>query len=82
MEKINIFQYHISATPKEKPRINLLLISEGVEIVSEDTDDDDKGIRSKKYDPDAEYSTGQKVTKSSLLLDQKFEQTTLWPKQI
>ena len=36
IEKINIFPYYISEQPKEEPRIDLLLISEDVEIFSED----------------------------------------------
>ena len=44
MYKVNIFQYHISEQPKEMQRTNLLLISEDVEIVSEDNDDDDEEI--------------------------------------
>ena len=58
IEKINIFPYHISEQPKEKPIINLLLISEDVEIVTEDTYDDGEGIVDENYDPDADYSTG------------------------
>ena len=39
-------------------RINLLLISEDVENVSEDTVEKNKGIIDENYDPDADYSTG------------------------
>ena len=64
MEKVNIVPYHILEQLKEMQRINLLLISEHVEIVSEDTDDDDEETRDENYDPDADYSTGlQKETK-------------------
>ena len=40
------------------PRGNLLLISEDVEIVSEDTYDNDEEIIDNNYDRDADYSTG------------------------
>ena len=64
MEKVNIFPYHISEQPKEMQRINLHLISEDIEIVSEDTDDNDEGIINESYDPDADCATGpQKETK-------------------
>ena len=64
IEKINIFPYHILEQPKEKQRIDLLLISEDVEIFTEDTDDDDEGILDENYDPYPDYSTGpQKETK-------------------
>ena len=64
IEKINIFTYHISEHPEEKPRINLLLISKDAEIVGEDNDDNDEEIIDENYDPDADYSIGlQKETK-------------------
>ena len=67
IEKINIFPYHISEQQKEKPRINLLLISEVIEIVRVYTNDNDEGIIHENYDPEADYSTG--LQKISLLLD-------------
>ena len=39
-------------------RGNLLLISENVEIISEDTYDNDEEIIDNNYDSDADYSTG------------------------
>ena len=42
--KNNIFPYHILEQLKEKPRMNLPWISEDVENVSKDTNDNDKGI--------------------------------------
>ena len=64
IEKVNISPYHISEQPKERQMINLLLISEDVEIVCEDTYDNDEGIICVNYDPDADKSTGlQKETK-------------------
>ena len=58
MVKVNISPYHISEQRKEMQRINLLLISEYVENVSEDTDENDEGIIDENCDPDADYSTG------------------------
>ena len=45
IEKINSFPYLISEQPKEMQRINLLLISEDVEIVSEEINGNDERIR-------------------------------------
>ena len=42
----------------------LLLISEDVEIVSENTNDDDVGIRDENYDPDVDYSTRPQIEKN------------------
>ena len=51
IEKVTIFPYHISEEPKEKGRSNLLLISEDVEVVNEDTDDsDDEEVTDENYD--------------------------------
>ena len=64
IEKINVFPYHISEQPKEMQRINLLLISEDVEIVSEEINGNDQGIIDENYDLDADCSTRpQKETK-------------------
>ena len=46
LEKLNIFPYHISEKPKEKERINLLLISEDVERVN---DKNEKIIETKSH---------------------------------
>ena len=46
LEKLNIFPYHISEKPKEKERINLLLISEDVECVN---DKNEKIIETKSH---------------------------------
>ena len=46
LEKINIFPYHISERPKEKERINLLLVSEDVERVN---DKNEKIIETKSH---------------------------------
>ena len=67
MEKVNIFPYHISEQPKAIQRINLFLISEDVEIVSEDTDDNDEGKRDENYDLDADYSTGLQKAKKYIM---------------
>ena len=57
IEKVNIFPYHISEQPKEMQRINLLLISEDVEV--EDSEDE-AGIIDDNYDPDADYLATEK----------------------
>ena len=57
IEKVNIFPYHISEQPKEMQRINLLLISEDVEV--EDSEDEE-GIIDDNYDPDADYLATEK----------------------
>ena len=62
LEKVTIFPYHISEQLKEMERINLLLISEDVEFVNEDTDDSDDEVIGENYDPDAEDEP-QKETK-------------------
>ena len=48
LEKVNIFPYHISEQPKDKQRINLLLISEDEVVVNED-----EGVTDENYDLDA-----------------------------
>ena len=56
-ERVSIFPYYISEQPKEKQRINLLLISEDVEDVNEDTDEDTcEGTIYENYDPDTDYT--------------------------
>ena len=49
-QKIRVFPYYISDRPQKLPRVNLLLISEGVEV---DYSNDD-GIIDESYDPDDE----------------------------
>ena len=60
-EKITIFPYHLSEQPNEMARINLLLISEDVEV--DDDDDNEEGIIDENYDPDANYPEPEKETK-------------------
>ena len=80
-EKVNIFPYHISEQPKEMQRINLLLISEDVEV--EDSEDEE-GIIDDNYDPDADYIATEKKerNKISLLWHKESKQITLLPKQM
>ena len=64
VEKITIFPYHISNQPNEMSRINLLLISEDVEV--EEKESDEEGIIDDNYDPDAPEepkTTSKKETK-------------------
>ena len=51
IENINIFPCHISEQPKELQITNLLLISEDLEIVSKNNDDNDEGRIDENYDP-------------------------------
>ena len=72
MEKVHSFPNHISEQPEEMQRINLLLISEDVdlEIVNEDIDDNDEEITDENYDPGEYCPTGpQKETKYHYLLN-------------
>ena len=64
LEKITIFLYHISNQPNEMSRINLLLISEDVEV--EEKESDEEGIIDDNYDPHAPEepkTTSKKETK-------------------
>ena len=60
IEKVNIFPYHISEQPKGMQRINLLLISEDVEV--EDSEDEE-GIIDDDYD--ADYLATEKRNKQN-----------------
>ena len=73
IEKVNILPYHISKHPIEMQIINLLLISEDVEV------EDEEGIIDDEYDPVTYYlSTEKKETnKISLLWHQESKQITL-----
>ena len=61
LEKITIFPYHISNQPNKMSRINLLLISEDVEV--EEKESDEEGIIDDNYDPDAPEEPKTKETK-------------------
>ena len=59
VSKINIFPYHILEQQREMQRINLLLISEDVEIVSEEINGYDEELIDEILN-DADCSTGPK----------------------
>ena len=62
IEKVTIFHTTYLNNQKKMEIINLLLISEDVEVVNEDMDDsDDEEVIDENYDPDAEEP--QKETK-------------------
>merc|ERR1712074_123617 len=50
-EKLTVFPYYISNQPNDKERINLLLITEDVEV-EEEIDDSEEGIIDEDYNPD------------------------------
>ena len=61
-EKLTIFPYHISNQPNDKERINLLLITEDVEV-EEEIDDSEEGIIDEDYNPDDYSDEPTKETK-------------------
>ena len=66
-QKIRVFPYYISDRPQKSPRVNLLLISEDVEvdysnddgIIDESYNPDDESMVDENYDP-----AGHKTTQS------------------